>query len=219
MVSTIHFSHYYECLVQLTLLGIGPSSLLYKLNTVFTTLRPRSIPWVEREYSKKSDSIESMPLRGRNSLNFDFLLLVHLAIIPVPVVYTCPLIASLNSLSSLSKICVIWHHYSAISQYMLQSEIGYPLTSKQKDHMQLQKACHNLLTGCCSISDGENENNTEGRKEEGSKAGGTPRECISLTRGDKGRWEVQLKGLDGAGRSLGSWPTWPLVQTEAEVGP
>ena len=84
-----------------------------------------------------------MPLRGRHSLNFDFFPVVHWAVILVPVdpillqllglekvVPTCPLIDSLNCLSFHSKICAVQPHFSAISQSVLQSKIGHPLTSK-----------------------------------------------------------------------------------------
>ena len=106
-----------------------------------------------------------MQFRVRHSLNFGLCVCVcvflHWAIIMVsgsilkdtilfkPLVLgkiapTCPLKASLNSLSSISKICMIWFHFSAIFQEILQSKISYLFIWKWEDYMQLQKSCHEL---------------------------------------------------------------------------
>ena len=67
------------------------------------------------------------------------------------------------------------------------------------------------LTDCCSISDGENENNAETGEKEGSPAGGTLRGHTSLTVGDEETGDTAMV-TGGSRRFLGSSPTWLLMQ-------
>ena len=52
------------------------------------------------------------------------------------------------------------------------------------------------LIGCCTISDGENKNNSKGREEEGSPARSTLRKYTFLTGRDEGKGET-IKGTGG----------------------
>ena len=78
---------------------------------------------------------------------------------------TCSLIALLNSLSSFSKIHVKWVPLSAILQES-NSKINQPLKRKIGTAGNFQNPTTNSV-GQCSIPDGKNESDTEGRQGEG----------------------------------------------------
>ena len=71
------------------------------------------------------------------------------------------------------------------------------------------------LTGCCSMSDGKNENNAKGREEKGSPAGCTLRECTSLTRRDKEGEEV---GETGGGWEVARVVSYLAADTDGSRG-
>ena len=71
-----------------------------------------------------------------------------------------------------------------------------------------------MLIGHCFIPDGKDESETQGGQEEGHPAGDTLRKNATIPRRDR-----QLRGLEMAGRPLGSSPTRQLVRIVAETGP
>ena len=72
------------------------------------------------------------------------------------------------------------------------------------------------MIGCCSISDGDNKNNTKGGEEDGSPAGGTLREYTSLTRRNEKEGEA-IKGT-GGDKEVAGVITYPTADTDGGRG-
>ena len=104
-------------------------------------------------------------------------------------------------------------HFSINAPIQNQLSINF----KMRRPHTTSKSLPQSLTGCCSISDGEDESNTEGGEEEGFPTEGTIRDHTPSQ--EEMRRERQLEGLEAVGRSPRSSSMWLLTQMAAEVGP
>ena len=131
------------------------------------------------------------------------------------IVPTCTLIASWNSLSSLSKMCTIQPHSSTIFQekMSIQKKISSLLLSKLKDHVQpWKKAHHDLWLVTFPFQNGTNKSNTKGGFREGAQVGEPPSQDELMKRRE------EAEGLEEAGSSSRSSLTPQILQMAAEVG-
>ena len=152
---------------------------------------------------------KSVPLRGRHNLNFDFFL-VHWAIILVPVnIYKrSHLIWAMGARKgntylpphSLFEIPVLpLQNMLDLAQLFCYFSINAPIWNWLSVNIKMKRLCATLknlpqsLTGCCSVSDGENENNPD---EWGRRRGPNlkaPSGSAPPWQEEIERWEAQLR--------------------------
>ena len=129
---------------------------------------------------------------------------------PGKLVPTCSLIASSNSLSSLSKIQASWLHFSTILWKKQSPKQGTTTDKKNRNHRQLQKVCHKCWLVIASFQMARMKVMLRaGQRRVIQSRTHTERQPPSQE--ELARWVEQLRGLEMAGRSHGSSPTRQLA--------